>query len=160
MSESVALTRGGIKAALAKLDAMKSRAKAMAAENEVNIGRGFQLVESVGASAGWGFLNAKYGKDGVIKIMGLDADLAVGLLLIPTAIWGMGKHAEHGINLAAGSLGAYSYRLGQKAAAPGATLGSVTGTGFAPAGSFQAGYAPAGAYAAGYAPAGDFQPQR
>jgi hypothetical protein len=89
-----------------------------AKRNEKAIEQGFAVLETNGGLFGWGYANEKWGDmtdQGVkeLRVMGMPADLAAGAGMLGLAFFGgLGKYAEHGINLGNASTGAFSYRMG------------------------------------------------
>jgi hypothetical protein len=89
-------------------------------KNEQTIERAFAVVETNGALFAWGYANERWGKTAdptiglnEITVIGVPADLGVGIGLLGLSFFGgLGKYAEHGINLGNGSTGAFSYRMG------------------------------------------------
>ncbi len=81
---------------------------------EEAIGNGLQVAEVGGAAAAFGYANGKWGgDDGELKVLGVPADLGVGFALTGIAMFGgLGKYAEHGVNVGSGALAAYAYRTG------------------------------------------------
>jgi hypothetical protein len=112
-------------------------------KNEKAIERGFAVLETNGALFAWGYANERWGKTqdatsglNEITIVGVPADLGVGLGLLGLSFFGgLGKYAEHGLNLGNGSTGAFSYRMGADLGRKGAqsTQGTSTTTSGAPA---------------------------
>jgi hypothetical protein len=111
---------------------MNARMKRFRESNEKNIERGFAIVEVTGSLFGWGYANERWGNTtdplGLkeVTIAGVPADLGTGVGLLALGLFGgLGKYAEHGINLGSGSAGAFAYRmgaeLGRKAVAPATT---------------------------------------
>jgi hypothetical protein len=110
---------------------MQARMKNFREKNEKNIERGFAIVEVTGSLFAWGYANERWGQTtdplGLkeITVVGVPADLGAGIGLLAVGLFGgLGKYAEHGINLGSGSAGAFAYRmgaeLGRKGAAPAA----------------------------------------
>ena len=80
---------------------------------EEAIGNGIQVTEVGGTAFLMGLANAKWGEDGEIKVLGVSLDLGVGFALTGVAMFGgLGKYAEHGVNVGSGALAAYAYRSG------------------------------------------------
>jgi hypothetical protein len=102
---------------------------------EEAIGNGIQVTEVGGAAFAFGYANGRWGENGEIKALGVPVDLGVGFALTGIAMFGgLGKYAEHGVNVGSGALAAYGYRsgfqLGQDAAsntAPNASARKLTG---------------------------------
>jgi hypothetical protein len=113
--------------ALAKAKELYERAHArlgkFRAENERTISRALQAVETAGAAGGWGYANARWGTASTadahtlpeIQVVGIPADLAVGVGLLGVSFFGgLGKYDEHGFNLGSGSAAAFAYRMGHE----------------------------------------------
>jgi hypothetical protein len=120
---------------------LNSRMENFRKKNEKAIEQGFALVETNGALFAWGFANERWGKTqdptiglNEITVAGVPADLGVGLGLLGLAFFGgLGRYAEHGINLGNGSTGAFAYRMGADLGRKGALNASSTTTAGAPA---------------------------
>jgi hypothetical protein len=89
---------------------------------EEAIGNGIQVTEVGGTAFAFGYANGRWGEDGEIKVLGVPVDLGVGFALTGVAMFGgLGRYAEHGVNIGSGALAAYGYRsgfqLGQDASA-------------------------------------------
>lgn len=100
---------------------MKDRIGKVREDNERVIGQGLQVVEAGAAMFGWGWANHKFGTvpahDAAalpeVQVLGLPADLGAGVLLVGAAMFGaFGRYDEHAINVGAGSIGAFGYRMG------------------------------------------------
>jgi hypothetical protein len=97
---------------------LQARMHNAAKRNEKAIEQGFAVLETNGGLFGWGYANEKWGDmtdQGVkeLRVMGMPADLAAGAGMLGLAFFGgLGKYAEHGINLGNASTGAFSYRMG------------------------------------------------
>lgn len=94
---------------------------------EVAIGQGIEVAE-VGATAfGFGYANGRWGgDDGEMKMFGLPVDLGVGIAMSGLAMFGgFGKYGEHGVNVGAGAIAAYSYRTGYQLGAESSAHGST-----------------------------------
>ena len=103
--------------------------------SEKGMHQAFAIAEVNGTLFGWGYANARYGAlpagaaAGAMKeiaVMGVPADLGLGVALLGLSLFGgLGMYAEHGINVGNGSTGAFSYRmgteLGEKALSGGTT---------------------------------------
>jgi hypothetical protein len=102
-------------------EGLKARMSRVRKESEKTVERALQVVETGGASTGWGYANARWGTvpaddasaPSAIEVMGVPADLGVGLVLIGGSFFGaLGRYEEHGYNLGTGSVCAFGYRLG------------------------------------------------
>jgi hypothetical protein len=115
---------------------LQNRMQNFRKNNEKQIERGFTIVETTGALFAWGYANERWGKTtdptsglNEITVVGVPADLGVGLGLLGLSFFGgLGKYAEHGINLGNGSTGAFAYRMGADLGRKGAQ-GSTTTSG-------------------------------
>jgi hypothetical protein len=82
---------------------------------EEAIGNGIQVTEVGGSAFAFGYANGRWGEDGELKVLGVPADLGVGFALTGIAMFGgLGKYAEHGVNIGSGALAAYAYRAGHQ----------------------------------------------
>jgi hypothetical protein len=82
---------------------------------EEQIGHGIQGAEVSGTAFGMGYLNARYGKDGELKVLGLPVDLAAAIGMHGVAFaGGLGKYKEHGHNVGDGALASFAYRFGSQ----------------------------------------------
>ena len=108
---------------------MNARMKSFREKNEKTIERGFAIAEVSGSLFAWGYANERWGNTtdplGLkeITVVGVPADLGAGVGLLALGLFGgLGRYAEHGVNLGSGSAGAFAYRmgaeLGRKAVAP------------------------------------------
>lgn len=85
-----------------------------AASGEKSFGEILKTVETVGAGAAMGYMNAKYCRPGrnAVEIGGVPMDLALGVVGNVVALSSyLGEYSEHAHNLANGLLCAYSVRL-------------------------------------------------
>jgi len=154
------LTHGGIRAAAAQLQRAKATIANMREQGEETVGMALQTVEVGGTAFGFAYANQRYGS-GEIKILGLPADLAVGIGLHVVGLFGgVGKYGDHAHNIADGALASYAARQG---AVFGAKAKQSASTGWAPAGSFT-GWQPASSFdpngqQTGWQPAESFVPR-
>lgn len=115
--------------AKAKLATIKEHA-------EETMGRVFQTVEVGGATFAWSYFNAKNGdllQSGLteIQVMGLPADLGAFVALQGLSLFGaLGKYAEHGSNVADGSLAPFLARMGMTMGAKARTTPAKPAQGF------------------------------
>ena len=80
---------------------------------EVGIGQAIQATEVSGTAFALGYANGKWGEDGELTVAGVPVDLGVGIALTGVAMFGgLGKYAEHGVNVGSGALAAAAYRTG------------------------------------------------
>lgn len=94
-------------------EAAKKKMAKVREHAEEAIGYGIQAVEVSGTSFAMGYANARWGKEGELKIAGLPVDLGAAVALHGVAFMGgLGKYSEHGHNVADGAMAAYSYRMG------------------------------------------------
>lgn len=110
----MAFTSQSIAKARDYAERMSNKMSKLREHAEEAIGNGLQVAE-VGAAAGaLGYANGKWGgEDGELKVLGVPADLGVGFALTGVALFGgLGKYAEHGVNIGSGALAAYAYRTG------------------------------------------------
>ena len=105
------MTLGEAKDALTRAKHAMGRVREKAEEA---IGSGIEVAEVGGTAFGFGLANGKWGgEDGEIKMFGIPVDLGVGIALTGVSMFGgFGRYAEHGVNLGAGAIAAYSYRTG------------------------------------------------
>lgn len=117
---------------------LKSRMHNMAQAAERGIGFAMEIAEVNAATMGWGYVSGRWGAVPAnaqpntlpeYDVMGIPADLlAGGALLAISFFGGLGKYESHGIHLGAGSVGAFTYRLGyQLGATAGGHSTSVSG---------------------------------
>jgi hypothetical protein len=98
---------------MSNLATLRARLANMKEKSEEALGHGLQVAETFAASAAAGYLNTKFGTNGEHTIQGVPTDLLAGLALGIGGAAGMfGKHDGHAVNLGAGLLAAYGYRLG------------------------------------------------
>jgi hypothetical protein len=109
MAFSMSLTEAKEALSRAKNSMAKVREKA-----EEAIGHGIEVAEVGGTAFGFGYANAKWGDEtGELKAFGIPVDLGAGIALTGVAMFGgFGRYAEHGVNVGAGAIAAYSYRTG------------------------------------------------
>jgi hypothetical protein len=113
---------------------LQSRMHSFRKNSEKQIERGFTILENNGALFAWGYANERWGKTAdvtsglnEITIVGVPADLGVGLGLLGLSFFGgLGKYAEHGVNLGNGSTGAFAYRMGADLGRKGAQHATTT----------------------------------
>jgi hypothetical protein len=92
---------------------MSSKMAKLREHAEEAIGNGIQVTEVGGTAFAFGYANGRWGEDGEIKMLGVPVDLGVGFALTGIAMFGgLGKYAEHGVNIGSGALAAYGYRAG------------------------------------------------
>jgi len=119
------MTLGEAKEALSRAKNSMSKVREKAEEA---IGQGIEVTEVGGAAFAFGYANARWGEDGEVKAFGIPVDLGAGIALTGLAMFGgFGKYGEHGVNVGAGAIAAYSYRTGYQlgaAAANDATASS------------------------------------
>ena len=95
----------------------------------------FQYAESGGACFGWSYANGRWGKGGLdseLTFVGVPLDVGAAVLLGGLSFFGgFGRFAEHGHNLAGGSLNSFlartGSRLGRTAAGADATAKHTAG---------------------------------
>jgi hypothetical protein len=128
------MTLGEAKEALARAKNAMGKVREKAEEA---IGHGIEVAEVGGTAFGFGYANAKWGDDGELKMFGGPVDLGVGIALTGVAMFGgLGRYAEHGVNVGAGAIAAYAYRTGYQLGAESNDSASDTTTqttSFAPA---------------------------
>ena len=94
-------------------DRMSNKMAKLREHAEEAIGNGIQVTEVGGTAFAFGYANGRWGEDGEIKMLGVPVDLGVGFALTGVAMFGgLGKYAEHGVNIGSGALAAYGYRSG------------------------------------------------
>jgi hypothetical protein len=105
------MSLGEAKEALSRAKNAMSKVREKAEEA---IGHGIEVAEVGGTAFGFGYANAKWGGDaGELKMFGIPVDLGVGIALTGVSMFGgFGRYAEHGVNVGAGAIAAYSYRTG------------------------------------------------
>lgn len=117
----MAFTTASLAKAREYAERMQGKMAKLREHAEEAIGNGIQVSEVGGAAFAFGYANGRWGEDGELKVLGVPADLGVGFALTGIAMFGgLGKYAEHGVNLGSGALASYAYRsgleLGQAAA--------------------------------------------
>lgn len=97
---------------------------------EEAIGNGIEVAEVGGTAFGFGYANARWGgDDGELKMFGIPVDLGVGIALTGVSMFGgFGRYGEHGVNVGAGAIAAYSYRTGYQLGSESADSASTTST--------------------------------
>src|SRR5579859_4045985 len=113
---------------------LDTRMKNFRVKAEKSIERGFAIVEVTGSLFAWGYANERWGKTAdpttalnEITVAGVPADLGAGIALLGVSFFGgLGKYAEHGINIGSGSAGAFAYRMGADLGRKGARGATTT----------------------------------
>ncbi len=88
---------------------------ASGAGGEKTFGAVLQAIEVVGVAGAMSYMNARHAAAGrqAYEVLGVPADLALGLLFSGLAITGyFGDHAKHAHNVGNGLFAAYACRLG------------------------------------------------
>jgi hypothetical protein len=110
-------------------------------KGEKTFGEVMKAIEIVGVGGAMSYMNAKHASPGrnAYEIMGVPADLALGLIFSGFAVTGyFGEHADHAQNVGIGFLAAYACRMGSvwgassRTAKVEAALGTVRGAFAAP----------------------------
>jgi hypothetical protein len=110
---AMAFTAQTIAQAREYVEKAQTRMKTFREKAEERIGQGLEVTEVSGTAFALGYANARWGEDGEIKLLGVPLDLGAGAALTGLALFGgLGKYAEHGVNIGAGALAAYGYRAG------------------------------------------------
>jgi len=92
-----------------------SRASLGPAGGERMFGGVLKAIEIVGAGGAMSYLNARHAQAGrnAYEVMGVPADLALGLLFSGFALTGyFGQQGDHALNFGIGFLGSYACRMG------------------------------------------------
>lgn len=102
--------------------------------SETAIGYGVQAAETVGTAFAFGYAHARWGGDDKeLKVIGVPADLAVGITLVVAGLGGgLGKYGEHGVNIGSGALSSYAYKAGTEIGARAAKNATTQNTGYFP----------------------------
>lgn len=96
----------GIKSLKARLHSIREKSEAM-------IDDVLLLVEVWGGAFASGFANEKWGTNGELELLGVPADLLLGVVGGGLSLGGaFGKHHEHALNLSAGIGSGWFYRMG------------------------------------------------
>lgn len=130
----MAITKQSLTKARAFVERAQKRMATIREQSEQAIEDVVTVVEVGGSALACSYVHHAWGENDELKIVGVPIDIGAGLTLAGLALFGgLGKYREHGVNLGAGAIASYAYRvgaeLGKQAAAKEAANKNSTSTG-------------------------------